>query len=237
MKIFRDSDRDKVLREAMKGLNGCLRENRSKPILLMLSGGSALELLAGIDMRWIGKHITVTVLDERFSQDPAVNNFSQLAETEFYKKAERKGVDYIDTRVHGKVTLQGLAKKFASGLKKWKRRYLKKGKIIITQGVGQDGHTAGIMGYPANPKKFQQLFENEEKWVVGYTAKGKTQYPLRITVTLPFLRNEVDCAVVYVTGFSKERALKRVLAKEGTLARTPARIVHEMKGVKLFTDI
>ena len=77
MKISKSASRENAIRKAIHQLNECLKNARKKPILLMVSGGSVLELLAGIEMKYIGKHITVTVLDERYSKDPAVNNFSQ----------------------------------------------------------------------------------------------------------------------------------------------------------------
>lgn len=236
MKISRSRSRETAMSKAIDRLNECLQEAQRKPVLLMLSGGSALELLAGIEMKYIGKKVTVTVLDERFSRDSAVNNFGQLAETDFYKKAERKGIDYIDTRIHRKISLYGLAQKFERGLRGWVRNN-PKGRIIATQGVGEDGHTAGIMPYPENLKKFERLFEKENRWVVGYHAgREKSEYPRRVTVTLPFLREYVDCSVVYVTGSSKRRALRSLLAKRGKLAKTPSRIIHQMKNVSLFID-
>jgi len=237
MKISKSVSRESVIRKAINQLNVCLKDAKKKPILLMLSGGSALELLAGIEMRYMGRHVTITVLDERYSKDPAVNNFSQVAETDFYKNAERKGIDYIDTRVHYGITLHGLARKFERGLKRWRKKY-PSGSVIAIQGIGEDGHTAGILPYPEDPKKFNKLFDKNERWVVGYyVSKEKSEYTRRITVTFPFLREHVDCTIVYVTGSRKRGALRRVFAKRGSLKRTPARIVHEMHNVFLFTDI
>ena len=236
MKISKSVSRESAIRKAINQLNACLRNAKKKPILLMVSGGSALELLAGVEMRYMGRHVTVTVLDERYSKDPAVNNFSQVAETDFYKNAEYKGIDYIDTRVHYGITLHGLARKFERGLKRWKKKY-PNGIVIVTQGIGEDGHTAGILPYPEDPKKFNKLFDKNERWVVGYyVPKEKSEYTRRITVTFPFLREHVDCTIVYVTGSKKRRALVRTLANRGKLSRTPSRIIHEMKNVTLFTD-
>ena len=224
------------MRGAIKELNVCLRGVKKSPLLLMVSGGSALELLDGIQMRNIGRNITITVLDERFSRDPAINNFSQVAETEFYKKAERKGIDYIDTRVHRNMSLRRFAGRFEQGLRAWRRKY-PKGKIMCTQGIGEDGHTAGILAYPEDPKKFQRLFEKQNQWVVGYNAtKAKSEYAKRVTVTLPFLRKEVDCSVAYATGSKKRGAVRRVAAKRGILAATPARVLREMENIILCTD-
>jgi 6-phosphogluconolactonase/glucosamine-6-phosphate isomerase/deaminase len=236
MKISKSQSREGAMRKAIDRLNECLRGFQGKPVLFMLSGGSALELLAGVEMKHIGKRVTIAALDERWSRDPAVNNFSQIAETDFYKKAERKGIDYIDTRIHRKISLYGLAEKLERGIKKWEKKY-PNGKIIITQGIGEDGHVAGIMPYPEHTKKFNQLFEKEGRWVTGYNAtRERSEYPKRVTVTLPFLRSEVDCSVVYVTGSKKKKALRSVLAKKGKLSKTPARVVRQMKNVYMFID-
>ena len=224
------------MRKAILELNSLLKDAKARPVLLMLSGGSALELLEGIQMRNVGKNITITVLDERFSRDPAVNNFSQIAETEFYKKAERKGINYIDTRIHRKISLHALSRKFERGLRAWRRKY-PKGKIICTQGIGEDGHTAGIMPYSRNAKKFARLFENQNHWVTGYEApRVRTEYPKRTTVTFPFLRSEVENSVAYATGSRKRKAVRLVLAKRGSLAKSRGRILREMKNATLFVD-
>lgn len=237
MKISKTVSREGTIRKAINQLNACLKDARRSPILLMVSGGSVLELLAGIEMRYMGKHVTVTVLDERYSKDSAVNNFSQLAETDFYKNAEHKGIDYIDTRVHYGITLHGLARKFERGLKRWRKKY-PNGSVVVIQGIGEDGHTAGILPHPENPKKFNKLFDKNGRWAVGYyTPKEKSEYTRRITVTFPFLREQVDCTIVYATGSKKRRALRRVCAQRGKLCETPARIVREMENVSLFTDI
>ena len=69
-----------------------------------------------------------------------------------------------------------------------------------------------------------------------YDAEDKTPIPLRVTATLPFLR-EVDGAIVYAVGDQKAEALQKVVAHEGTLFSTPARVLKQMKSVTLFTDI
>ena len=73
--------------------------------------------------------------------------------------------------------------------------------------------------------------------MVGYNAtKEKSEYAKRVTVTLPFLRREVDCGVAYATGSKKRKAVRRVSAKRGSLAKTPARVLREMKNITLFVD-
>ena len=145
-----------------------------------------------------------------------------------------RGVLLIDTRIKENETQDDLAHRFEEGLKSWIETHAN-GVVIATMGVGKDGHTAGIMPYPENPALFRSLFEDEEKWVVAHDAGDKNPHSLRVTVTLPFLRM-VDHAVVYVVGEEKRATFERVLAENGALAETPARIIREMKDVRLFTD-
>jgi len=236
MEIYKAKNKDDAARKAIQMVNACLREAKKNPVLLMVSGGSAFNLLHGINAKNLGKHITISVLDERFSEDPKISNFVQLAGTEFYRKAGERGVSFIDTRPRAGETVEELAKRFEKGLREWRERN-SGGKVIITQGVGEDGHTAGIMPYPENPKLFKRLFDDSSTWVVGYDAGEKNEYALRVTITHPFLRDVVDHSIIYAVGEGKREALRRVFLKEGTLWETPARIIHEMKDVKLFTDV
>ena len=225
------------MRKAIRALNMCLKRANQKQVLLMFSGGSALELLDGIELSLIGKHITVTVLDERYSRDPAINNFAQVAQTDFYREAEKKGIDYIDTRVHYRITLHRLAGKFDRALKRWRKNH-PEGCIIVTQGIGEDGHTAGILPYSNQQRKFQRLFEHKQKWIVAYSVpKAANKYTRRMTVTFPFLREQADCSIVYATGKDKRRAIRKTLAKSGSLEATPSRVIQQMAAARLYTDL
>ena len=235
MEIIQQKDREKVKILAGNALNALLANTKNVPTLFLTSGGSALEILSYVDKKNLNSHLTIGVLDERFSKDPAVNNFLQLKSTNFYQMAKEARASFIET-VPGNETLSEFSQRFESLLRKWKKLN-PEGKLFITQGIGVDGHTAGIMPYPENPKLFQELFEDKLHWVVGYNAKNKNPYPLRATVNLTFLREVVDVSIVYLVGVEKKPALEKILAKEGTLWQTPGRIVREMKEVKLFTDI
>lgn len=224
--------------QASDALQTMLREKKRSgvPVLLLLSGGSAFSLLEAIPENALGAHITIGMLDERFSVGEDINNFAQFTKTAFYANAKTSGAAFIDTR--GKVgeTQDDLASRFEHALRNWVEAYTD-GVVVATMGIGVDGHTAGIMPFPENPDLFQQLFEDEKRWVTAYDAGNKNPYPLRITVTLPFLREQVADAIMFVVGEEKKNTVRRVLAEKGTLAETPARIIREMKGVRIFTDI
>jgi 6-phosphogluconolactonase/glucosamine-6-phosphate isomerase/deaminase len=163
-----------------------------------------------------------------------VNNFAQLVKTSFFEKAQEHGAYFIDTRMQAGDDLEVFSKRFEDALKGWQKEH-PGGRIVITQGMGPDGHTAGIMPYPKEKDAFQELFEGEN-WVVGYDSVDKNVYTLRATCTMPFFRM-VDHSILYAVGKEKKDALSRTLKTKGTLWETPARIIHEMKEVHIFTDI
>lgn len=209
-------------------------KKQSRSVLLLLSGGSAFSLLTSIHKDVLGVHVTIGMLDERFSTDESVNNFAQFTKIPFHANARAAGALFIDTRIIEHETQEALATRFEKALRGWVRAYAD-GVVIATMGVGVDGHTAGIMPFPENTELFGQLFEDEEKWVTAYDAGDKNPYPLRVTITMPFLRMRTDHAIVYVVGEEKKAAMERVFSVRGSLVETPARIFHEMKDVRLFT--
>jgi len=205
------------------------------PILLLLSGGSAFSILEFIDETCLGNRITIGMLDERYSKDPDISNFSQFQETLFYKKAVSAECRFIDTKVVHNESLEDLANRFERELKSWKNSN-PDGKVIATMGIGSDGHTGGIMPFAQDSTEFSHFFE-EVKWVIGYDAGSKNQYPVRITVTNVFLRQAIDYALMYISGENKKEIFDKLLNKNGGLSGLPASIIHEMKDVKIFTDI
>jgi 6-phosphogluconolactonase/glucosamine-6-phosphate isomerase/deaminase len=201
----------------------------------LFSGGSALKIIAGLEPRVFGKHITIGVLDERYSSLPSISNFAQLLNFPQTEIADRLGAKFIDTRIQSNETQVELAVRFERELRQWHELY-QNGQVIVTQGMGTDGHTAGILPYPENPDRFEQLFE-AHSWVISYNAAGKNPFPHRITTTITFLRDIVDRCVAFSTGPEKREVIGRVLAETGELNVTPARVLRAMRDVSLYTDI
>ncbi len=228
--------REKTVTQAANALARELLIVRKRPVLFLTSGGSAFALLDRLPVTLFGRTLTVGVLDERYSRRPTVNNFLQLKRTRFYKRAKSRGVEWIDTVPRRGETFTHFSKRFGGALHMWKRQN-PKGRVIVTLGMGADGHTAGIMPYPDAPQRFRQLFASPLQWVVGYDAKKKNPHSLRATVTLLFLWREVDSTIALVCGEEKRSALSRMIATRGSLAKTPMRIIHQMKNVQVFTDI
>ncbi len=226
-----------ALSTASANLNSILKKLRDDvPVLLLMSGGSALQIAEHIEKNVLPKDFTLGVLDDRYSTDPAVNNFTQLSKTKLYIDALESNADFIDTRVVGGESLEEVGDRFGRALKSWRERN-PNGKIIITQGIGPDGHTSGVMPYGEDKERFQKLFVDPDRFAVGYDAEGKNQYSLRITVTLRFLIDQVEESVLFMTGADKKNAFRNVFDSAKTLAETPGRVIHQMKKVNIFTDL
>ena len=128
--IFQNTNISSVKLSAINTLEKSLVENANKEILLLLSGGSAFSLLS-LNKKYLNSHITIGVLDERYSADPQINDFYQLSVTSFFVTAVKARCKFIDTKVKTNESIQNLAFRFEKELRLW-RNYNPKGKIIIT---------------------------------------------------------------------------------------------------------
>jgi 6-phosphogluconolactonase/glucosamine-6-phosphate isomerase/deaminase len=203
-----------------------------EPVLFLSSGGSSVALLEKIDTAVLGPHITIAMVDDRWSTDPKENSLLQLEASSFGKAALQSGAKLISTLPLEGETLEQTAGRFEHDLRNWKAGN-PEGKVVITQGMGPDGHTIGILPFPEAPELFNFIF-NKDRWVVGYDATGKNPHPYRITVSNWFLRNMVDHSIMYLGSMDKENTLKLALTS-GLQAEIPARIIQEMKEVEIFS--
>lgn len=228
-------DKERAANAASEAITHLISVYAPDPVLILFSGGSPMEIFTYLPADPFDMRITVGVSDERFSDDPTINNFAQILATPWYHAARKTGVQSIDTRPLPGESVHDAGLRFDGALKAWKEAN-PVGKIVITQGIGLDGHTAGMMPYPEDEQTFRRLFDDPEVWAVGYDAKEKNKYPLRVTTTIPYL-TMADTSVMYVCGEDKKAPLSRVLAQTGSLHETPGRIIHRMKHCLLFTDL
>ena len=208
-----------------------------RDILLLLSGGSALALLDHVDTTPLSERVTISVLDERYTFDESVSNFSQLTKTAFYERAVKQHIHVIDPRPREGEGLLDTAKRCDLALKHWHITH-HDGVVIATMGIGPDGHTAGILPHPNNPETFEELFNNKIRCVRGYHVDArKSVHQDRMTATCTYLIRHVDHAVVFATGEEKRTALEAAFAEDSALHTTPARILKSMRDVSLYTDL
>lgn len=217
-----------------EALNRLLAENLNVPVLLLLSGGSALNILNYVNQKNLEETLTITMLDERFSQKPEANNFLQLQKLDFYSLALEKNVSFIGTLPRSGENADDLRARWEIALQKW-REINPKGKMFATFGMGTDGHTAGIFPYPKDPQFFEATFENHH-WLASYTAAGKHKYETRVTATLPFFKN-IDEALMLVCGNQKRQAFEAFIKGKTQPHEIPALGIFQTKHYQIFTDI
>ena len=219
---------------AGEALHNWLSQNSDQPLLLLLSAGSALGILDGVNPENLGEHVTISMLDERFSSDPEANNFLKLQKTPFYQSARQQDCNFYGTLPRPKETKEQLAKRLEENFKNW-RNNNPNGKIMATIGMGSDGHIAGIFPFPESADEFRWLFESQT-WIVAYNVGQKHQYKQRITATGTFFKF-IDFAVAYVCGREKKVKLNELLAGKSDPYKLPAQIWRQIKNVQIFTDL
>jgi 6-phosphogluconolactonase/glucosamine-6-phosphate isomerase/deaminase len=236
MKII--TEKNNIVEKAGITLNDMFKERNGKPLLMLLSGGSSLNLLDHVEQDSLGPDVTVGMLDDRFTRDTSINSCAlikgQETGTSFYTKVLAAETTFLDSYPDQLDTLETYAEKYESFIKKWMKLY-PDGIIRATVGIGPDGHTSGILPHPESPEKFEKLF-NGERLIVGYDVENKNPHRYRMTSTFTLMR-KFDQVLTFMQGENKKEALQKVMAEEGSLAETPGRIVRELKNVTIFTDI
>lgn len=233
--IITEKEKNVLLEKAGAGVSKAFADTTSSNVLVLVSGGSALEVLEYITLPE-GKIVTVGVIDERYNADISTNNFLQLKKTKLYRDVLARNGSSIDTSLEKNASFEELSSSMEDAFRTWKENN-KDGKVVAILGVGEDGHIAGVMPFPENREYFERVFENSDIWVVGYDASTKNPIPLRATSTLSFLRFAVDESIVYVVGEQKRDILNRIVGATDECNSLPASILNEMKSVTLYTDI
>lgn len=224
MEIFRYSLEEEAVAAARTQLQKILTSQT--PTLFLSSGGSALELLKG----WTAPpNVTVGVVDERYSDNPLINNRLQLQATGF-----ASGAVTLNSIPRQYETLADFTQRYEEQIRSW-MTVNPYSKIIATFGIGVDGHTAGIFPYPEERGKFARCFLETDRLVAGYQAKGKNQFEKRVTIT-PALMAIINVGIIYAFGIRKKEAVASFLAKEGDPVITPARLLERISNLTLYVS-
>jgi len=222
-------------KKAGEALSGLIFKHADEDILLLLSGGSSLSFLEFAELPVFASNISITMLDERFSQKEDENNFLILRKTGFYKRAAESGAEFLET-----VPLQGesaekMGERLDARLKAWKKAH-PKSILIATIGIGEDCHLAGMMPYPESSETFARLFEDKKTWIKGYDSGGKNAFSERVTSTVPVITDLIKEAVSFAKGEKKKEPLQKILSGKGKASECPALLIHKIKSCVLYTD-
>jgi 6-phosphogluconolactonase/glucosamine-6-phosphate isomerase/deaminase len=205
------------------------------PVLLLVSGGSALNVLEYIDAGYFDNTITITLADERFVLDGEGSNTTALKKNSWFLKVWEQGAGFINPQPLEAQLMEETVSWYNDAIKMWIEDF-PQGKIIALLGMGEDGHVAGVLPMPDNKEEFESLFLKTDEPVVGYEhTTTKNLYKKRMTVTLKFLQDIVADIVVYEVGESKCKRLQH-LKKEYAPHIEPADILLQRESVDVFTD-
>jgi len=225
------------LGEAAHTLQALLETYKEKDVLLLFSGGSALAIVDHTYPKNLSSHHTLSVLDERYTFEEEESNFAKLTHTAFFKESQACGSHFIDPRPHKNEHLQDAAKRFDIALKKWHLLH-HDGVVIVTAGVGPDGHTSGILPMPEKKDEFKRIFFNIERCATGYeTTPDKNPHTKRITTTCTYLLRHVTHAIIYATGKPKKEVLERMLQATEETASLPSIVLNGISDARLYTDM
>ncbi len=234
------SDKSDVSVSAGSYISDLLSQYYDTPVLLLLAGGSSVDVLKHINPEYLTDLLTVTVTDERYSEELDENNFAILQSESFYNDLIQADSFCINTQVFQPETFEQFRARFEKNIKDWKADF-PKGKIIALYGMGSDGHIAGIIPGVLDDQEFAIEYNSSNRLVGKMDATGKNKFPFRISTTFSFMKEWVDHTAMYVTGEEKKEALEKVLDSEkgdsSAYITLPASVIVDMKDVVVFTDI
>lgn len=190
-----------------------------KKVLWLLSGGSNITseawILGSLIQDNQTKSLTVMLMDERFGQvGHPDSNWLQL---------QQSGCDF--TKVHALPVMTIPEKSLHETVEEYATNVataMNAADVIIGQfGLGEDGHTAGIL--PGSP-----FDESTPELVMGYEAPPFT----RITLTQQALL-QVDVAYIFAFGVSKRSVLFQLQDGHTTI---PAAFLTGLPEVYVYND-
>ena len=192
--------------------------DEGRRVTWFLSGGSAIEV--AVNMRgMLGSlrpdQLNVCLVDERYGEPGhSASNWQQLI---------MAGFEFTETKPYPMLTPHTDIEDTCEDYNSVVAHQLEKGNVSIGLfGVGEDGHTAGLL--PHNPVM------DSVKYVDAYeTADYK-----RISLT-PKAIHAMGEIFVYAVGSKKWPALAQMFA-QGTVADIPSRIFNDSDSVYLYTD-
>jgi len=210
-------------------LSALLKEHEHRPVLVLFSGGSSLAMLSHVTLTTYPHTLALGVLDERYTSDPDAQNTRALQETDFFRTARTQGAYCIVPDLSGGRSLAESASAYEEALHTWRSAH-EDAVVIVTMGIGHDGHTAGL--FPGIAPE-----EDGGAWVVAYEVPPSvSEYTARMSVSYTFLTEEVDAAVAYAVGSEKAPVVRALREDPCTISAMPACVLHKMRTAHLVTD-
>lgn len=202
--------------------------NEECPVLFLVSGGSALSVLNVATLRPHAA-VTMAVMDERYTTDPARSNLMQVEKTVLYKTLLENGGQYISAVPHDGELMDAWCARYEGMIRTW-RTENPAGKMVALFGMGNDAHTAGIF-----PQVFPVL--PGEQWFHSYNVPPEVHpETMRMTITPHFIKNEVDAAIGYILGTDKAAVYAQAQQIENA-TKAPVLLWDEVAQTEVVSDV
>lgn len=218
-----------TMKETAAALSLELETHKNSDVLLLLAGGSALDVLEYVDASTINEYTTIMMMDERFSTSPEENNYLQMGSSSFFTNITKNGAYTIPTVPEAGEDLVS----FADIINNTLHTYLSEhpeAKVVALFGIGADGHTAGI--FPMNNQLFVDTYGQGELYVP--VTNAPVPFIQRSSITPKFIMQHIDTSFVYAVGEEKAPILT-TMHNPYELHELPA-YLHTQIESKLFTD-
>lgn len=193
---------------------------RKHSVLWLVSGGSNIAIQA-MAMNMIpdnlSKNLTIIPVDERYGKYNHADSNSAAMRAAGFDPKHAEWIDILEDNVSLEDATQLLNNCIA-------RKVAMDDYIFATLGMGEDGHTAGIL--PQSPAL------TTDEFAISYKGKDYT----RITVGADTLAAHVDEAILCAFGKNKQKALQLLKTTDESRQIIPAMILHQIHDCTVYHD-
>lgn len=214
--------KEQAAKKAAEAINAELMKN--EPLLLMLSGGSALDVLTHINTDLLNENVTITLVDERFTTSQDHSNFYAFSQTSFYKAAQKAKAHIMSTEVLENESRATYTERLTAALNAHEHT-----RTMALFGVGEGTHTAGIFPFPK--EEFGRIYGDR---MVADLDQDKKAPRERVSITPTFIKERINMSIVYAVGEGKADLLRNMINR-GPIEDAPARALQGMSAT-IFTD-
>lgn len=214
---------------------------KKKPILLLLSGGSAIGMYQEmfqilLDRKTSLSTVWVSLFDERFVMKGSLDsNEQQLKDAGVINLFESAGATWIPYLSQDQTTGESVAKEISKTFS----TMLTTHRLIILAGLGDDGHTAGLLPVKKYSNNKERLF-NPQELVAYYEVDSQDSdnpFHKRLTST-QMLIQEAEQVILFTSGEKKRTAFEKFLQNTEPLYRCPALVLYKSKQLPIIlTDL
>lgn len=217
--------------EAGGALSKLLLMYQRSPILLLLSGGSEIDVLLHTNFKGDSSHVTITVADERCTRHNEERNYPLIETTGFIQEMKKQGAHFLSPEMNPAYSPEEIADEMEHHVKAWVSEH-PNGQVIALLGIGKDGHIGGII---------PPLSEEEtttERWFIAHRVPPSSNaFTSRVSVSFYFLEHIVSHTIVHISGEEKRAVYEKFIVD--TLPRNtfPAHELYAMNDVHLYTEL